>query len=273
MKVVILTLLIAVVSPKASAGLGGVMRSSSGKIHQVIVHGALIALLCNGLACAPPKIVSEAPVANQMVTPESMVTEPEMIEGMGDIIEKTELNGNADIPFGAIDYHSVGRYLEVKETLTADFYNNMLVHHLDDEGNNFVGLLSLVDGNLLARHGRLAQGIEIKVEQIAGVLVGKDPLIGAVASVLSTNILAFNGIEIPPSQMELQLVGTINQVFTSNHYQLHVRGFIINGKLIDRPLGQTGLVFVHSDDLWLMPTGDDTTAQQKAPLDILARLP
>ena len=271
MKKVVLILLIAIVSSEASAGFGGVMRAQSGKIHQVIAHGALAILLCTGSSCAPLNILSEnnAIVAEQVVEREVPLVEERSA------IEKVELAGNADIPFGAIDHQSVSRYLDTKDTLTAQFYNNMLVHHLDDEGNDFVALLSLVDDKLLARHGRLAQGVEIEIGQIAGVLIGGDPLIGAVASVMSTDILAFNGIEVPPTEMELQLVGTINQIFTSNYYQLHVRGFIINGKLIDRPLGRTGLVFVHSDDLWLMPTAKDVTAQRRksSPLDILARLP
>ena len=268
MKKVVLILLIAVVSSEASAGFGGVMRAQSGKIHQVIAHGALAILLCTGSACAPLKITSEsnATVAEPVVEQEMPLVEERPA------IEKTAVDSTVNTPLGAIDFLSVGRYLTDKDTLTAEFYDNMFVHYLDDGGNDYTALVTLVDGKLLASHNPHAQQNEIAKEQIEGVLIAGDPLAGSVAGVLSTDILAINGIELSPQKMELQLVGTINQIFTSNYYQLHVRGFFFNGELITRPLDRTGIVFVHGDDLWFMPSKEDGTAQISS-LDILARLP
>ena len=264
MKTVVLALLVAFISSEVSAGLGGVMRASSGKLHQVIAHGALIMLLCNGLSCAPSKVADQGDV-HEVVMPEPMVAEQELVEE--DVIEKTEVDGNDNIPLGAIDFLSVANYLAQKDTLTAEFYDNMLVHYLDDNNNNFVSLITIDNDKLLARYSPLAQYEEIEIDQIAGVLIDGYPLIGSVAETLSTDVLGINGVELPPpTKVALRMVGTINQVFTSNYYQLHIRGFIIANELITLPLDETGLVFVHSDNIRLRTTGEKGIAQLTAPL-------
>lgn len=260
MKTIVLALLVAFVSSEVSAGLGGVMRASSGKLHQVIAHGALIMLLCNGLSCAPSKVTDQGAVREAML-PEPMVAEQELVEK--DLIEKSEVEGNDNTPLGAIDFQSVASYLAQKDTLTAEFYDNMLVHYLDDKNNNFVALITIDDDRLLARSSPVAQYEEIEIKQIAGVLIGGDPLIGSVVEALSTDILGINGVELPTTKVALRMVGTINQIFTSNYYQFHVRGFIIADELITLPLDETGLVFIHSDDLRFRTTGIQGIAQLK----------
>ena len=273
MKAVILALLVAFVSSEVSAGLGGVMRAGSGKVQQVIARGALAVLLCAGSSCAPlQNSVEPQQTVNEKVASEMGLEENLPLVEEKPVIEKAGVEGNADIPFGAIDLYSVDNYLAQKDQLTAEFYDNMLVHYLDDQGDNYVALLTLADGKLLARHSPIAQYNEIEVEQILGVLIDKDPLSGLVAGVMSTEVLGVNGIKLPAMETELRLVGTINQVFTSNHIQLHVRGFIHDGQLIT-PLETTGLVLVHGDDLWIIPIGGKGSASIQPALDISARLP
>ena len=256
MKTVILALLFIFISSEVSAGLGGVMRASSGKLHQVIAHGALMVLLCNGLSCAPSKMTDREDVR------EAMIAEPAQQLVEEDVIEKSEVDGNDNIPLGAIDFHSVASYLARKDSLTAEFYDNMLVHYLDDNNNNFVSLITTDNDTLLARYSPIAQYEEIEIEQIAGVLIDGDPSIGSVAETLSTDILGINGVELPPpTRVALRMVGTINQIFTSNYYQLHIRGFIIADELITLPLDETGLVFVRGDNLRFRTTGATNIAQ------------
>lgn len=261
--VILATMLFAIVSSEGLAGLGGVMRASSGRVHKVMVHGALAVLLCAGSACAPSIKMASENVANSS----NEVAEQELIEEDHGI-EKVEIVGNADRPFGAVDYLSVDRYLADKDSLTAEFYDSMLVHYLDDDANNFTALISLVDGKLFAQHSLIAQANEISIEQIVGVLVGEDPFIGSVAGVSTSDVLTINAIELPAAELEFELVGTINQIFTSNHYQLHLRGFIIDGQLITPPPigGKPVLVFVHGDNLRIIATDREEAPLEVAPL-------